>query len=200
MNKNHIILCFVAVLIAFLCILNPAFGEGYDNAFTEEEQIKEIIKNSKPINSDIWNELENEKNVLAIYGKIPEIKEEVEYYNWWISISNISDSVLNEGAMKNHLYANGSCVIGYGPQSDGYILISIYDGYEDKLESKDIEEIASIFEKYAKEENISDVPLVFRYVPMNEVYSHKFVLITFISDNVEKFIGSIWHPVMKNGF
>jgi hypothetical protein len=200
MNKNHIILCFVAFLITFLCVLNPAFGEGYDNYFTEEEQIKEIIKNSKPINSDILNELENEKDVLAIYGKIPEIKEEVEYYNWWISISNISDSILNDGAMKNHLYANGSCVIGYGPQSDGYILISIYDGYENKLESKDIEEIAFIFEKYAKEENISDVPLVFRYAPMNEVYSHKFVLITFISDNVEKFIGSIWHPVMKNGF
>jgi hypothetical protein len=200
MNKNHIILCLVAVLITFLCILNPAFGEGHDNVFMEEEQIKEIIKNSKSINSDILNELENEKNVLAIYGKIPEIKEEAEYYNWWISISNISDSILDDDAIKNHLYANGNCIIGYGPQSEGYILISIYDSYEEKLESKDIEEIAFIFEKYAKEENISDVPLVFRYAPMNEVYNHKFVLITFISDNVEKFIDSIWQSVMKNGF
>lgn len=174
MYRKIISLLFIVSLL--FVFLNSAFGEENDeDLFTEEEQIKEMIKNSKSINSEIMDKLKEDKNICSIHGVIPEIKGGEEYYEWWCTISRISDSIAENEALNKYLWERGGYITGYGPVSEGYILISIEEKRINQFEKNNIEEIVTIFEKYAIENNVTEVPLVFKSSPIIKPYTYQSV-------------------------
>ncbi|WNY26314.1 hypothetical protein [Methanolapillus ohkumae] len=168
--------CILAISIIFLGVLSSVLADDglKENPLTLDEQVKEQIENSKQINSGVLDQLRKEENVLAVYGYIPEINDGGEYYNWWTSIFNTTMSVSKTGALDEYVYENEGYIIGFGPESDGYITILVYNKYGKDINTKDFEIIKSIFDKYGLEENISDVPIVFKSADIPVAYGSSY--------------------------
>ncbi|WP_406656200.1 hypothetical protein V7O62_10090 [Methanolobus sp. ZRKC2] len=97
--------------------------------------------------------------VLKAYGKVPDIQNASHLNEFTSKLRNIRDESWDE----TNFYPNGS-VIQYGSSpTRGYFWIELYDDGRKEITYSQIylNEIYSIVERYALENGIEDVPVVF---------------------------------------
>ncbi|WNY26310.1 hypothetical protein MsAm2_00700 [Methanolapillus ohkumae] len=68
------------------------------------------------------------------------------------------------------MYDSDGDIIGYGQHYEGYITVLINRDYGKEIDPNDFETIKSIFDQYGLEENISDVPIVFKSATIPIIY------------------------------
>ncbi|WP_338103139.1 hypothetical protein [Methanolapillus millepedarum] len=127
-----------------------------------ENQVKSTVDNTPPTKPELMDEFRKDPDVLAVYGIIPYKSKGVDAYDWWILRCDIVDSISRDGGLDDYLYPNRGAIIGYGPFEGGYILVSVYDKDRNNVTSQDLDEMRSVFEKYATERGVSNLPIVFK--------------------------------------
>lgn len=170
-------ICFILFIFLLFCLISPVWGEEdirKSENFTEE-QVKELLSKASPTQPAVIEKIMNGENTLSVSGSIPKLEGEAAY-DWWLSIDSVAESIHNDKAFGNYLYANGGPIVGYGPMCDGYIQISIYDEMKGKITSQDIKEMTQIIEKYAESEGIKNIPIVMIYSDITGNYTGPRVL------------------------
>lgn len=124
---------------------------------TEKEK---IIENEYEKNHQRYDNLSNQPDYLATYGKLPEFKSEEEWQNWLAKLDEIGDNIRTKGEMFPYFYPNGS-VIAYGHNYQGYFVVSFEKG--SAVDKPLMDEIYEIVDKEARELGIQEVPVAFRF-------------------------------------
>jgi len=163
------------IFIAFFSIaVTSVYGEeinvdmydirkSSDLPLSDEEILDMIEQNTLAINPKIFEEIKSNPNTLAVYGKLPE-KSGVDSYDWHLVLSKIAKNVQNDSDFQKYSYSNGGPVNGYGwMYENGFIRVNIEPERAELLTQEDLDQIQKIFEKYANENGITDLPLVIAY-------------------------------------
>ncbi|WNY27177.1 hypothetical protein [Methanolapillus ohkumae] len=137
-----------------MSLISPVLGEedlrkSVENPYTEEET-KLIIDSTKQTNPTAFLSYSKNDNILAVYGEVPLKNKGVESYEWWLAISNTVDEIAEDEAFGKYLARNGGSIIGYGPCSEGYIIIQTDQELRSKITQNDLEQIQKIVDKYAE--------------------------------------------------
>ncbi|MBZ3935566.1 hypothetical protein [Methanimicrococcus blatticola] len=159
--------CFVALLIFVIGgFITPTFAindlrySSYHNMTAEE--IQKIVDETTGTQIDRFDfMLENNPDVLAVYGVIPDKAKGIEAYEYWLQMGNISRALADDEVMQSYHYANGGVVIGQGTQCVCYTSIMVLDERIDELTEKDMLAIKARVDYYASLEGLNDAPLVF---------------------------------------
>jgi hypothetical protein len=126
-----------------------------------ETEIAEMVeKNTPAIDPMEFESKKADKDTLAVYGALPS-KEGTASYDWHLLLLGITKSVQNDSDFQKYRYINGGPVIGYGSTyTGGYMNVKINFDRADQLKQEDLDQIQKIFERYAKEKGINNLPLV----------------------------------------
>ncbi|KAF5416245.1 MAG: Cell surface glycoprotein [Candidatus Methanogaster sp.] len=96
-------------------------------------------------------------DVIATYGKLPEIETEEDCYRWFYEAA---PAIMHGSRARMDPYLTDGVLVSYGPDVDGYIEVIIYENLT--IETHPImDEIYEIIYCEAKKIGISDVPVVF---------------------------------------
>jgi len=126
-------------------------------ALTEEI---ETHKEPMNLNHQRYDNLSNQPDYLATYGKLPEFKSEEGRQNWLAKLDEIGDRIRTKGKLSPYFFPNGS-VIAYGHNYQGYFVVSFEKGSE--VDESLMDEIYRIIDKEARELVIQEVPVAFRF-------------------------------------
>lgn len=167
MRVNLKKVCFVALFVFIVSgLITPTFAindirySSYHNMTAEE--IQKIVDETTGTQIDRFDfMLENNPDVLAVYGIIPDKAKGIEAYEYWLQMGNVSRSLADDDVMQNYHYANGGPIIGQGTQCVCYTSIMVLDERVDELTEKDMLAIKERVDYYASLEGLKDAPLVF---------------------------------------
>lgn len=167
MRVNLKMVCFVALLLLIVGgFVTPAFAindirySSYHNMTAEE--IQRIVDETTGTQIDRFDfMLENNPDVLAVYGIIPDKAKGIEAYEYWLQMGNISRALADDEVMQSYHYANGGAVIGQGTQCVCYTSIMVLDENVDDFTEEDMLAIKARVDYYASLEGLKDPPLVF---------------------------------------
>jgi parallel beta-helix repeat protein len=96
-------------------------------------------------------------DVLATYGKLPEIETEEQCYRWFYEAA---PGIMQGSRGRMDPYFRDGILVSYGPDVDGYIEVTIYENLT--IETQPImDEIYEIIDYEAKKIGIHEVPVVF---------------------------------------
>ena len=173
--KSYLTLIFILIIFFSAVAVTPVNGEEADvdrfdirkstDLPLDDEEILEMIENNTPsIDPKEFEGKKSSRETLAVYGTLPE-KNGVDSYDWNLLLLKISKSVQNDSDFQKYRYANGGPVNGYGSTYvGGYMTVNI-DSERAELKQEDLDQIQKIFEKYANENGVQDLPLVIEYGP-----------------------------------
>lgn len=166
MRVNIKVVCLIALFLLLIGLSSPASAihdirySSYHNMTAEE--IQRIVDETTGTQIDRFDfMLENNPDVLAVYGVIPEKAKGIEAYEYWLQMGNISKALSNDPVMQQYHYENGGAVIGQGTQCICYTSIIILDEYVDEFTQADMLAIKERVDYYAAIEGLIDPPLVF---------------------------------------
>ena len=171
---KHIAMVLIMSIAFFSLTVLSAYGEEVnvdahdirksgDLPLSDEEILEMIEHNTPAIDLNEFEERKLSEYTLAVYGKLPE-KSGAESYDWHLVLLAIAKSVQNDYDFQKYRYVNGGPVIGYGSTyAGGYMEVTIDFERPGLLEQEDLDQIQVIFEKYANENGIKDLPLVIAY-------------------------------------
>ncbi|MDV0446505.1 hypothetical protein MsAg5_03450 [Methanosarcinaceae archaeon Ag5] len=155
--------CFLMIAVV---LMSMALGDGNKNdirndtdSFTQEE-IQERIDAVPPTNPELLDQLRQQNGILAVYGEIPQKKQGIESYEWWLNISSIVDSISEDDALRKYMSDNSNFIMGYGAIADGYVSILIHEEFRNDVTQKDLENMKNIVDQYAAQEGVENVPIV----------------------------------------
>jgi parallel beta-helix repeat protein len=95
--------------------------------------------------------------VIATYGKLPEIETEEDCYRWFYGAA---PAIMQGSRGRMDPYFTDGILVSYGPDVDGYIEVTIYENLT--VETQPItDEIYEIIDYEAKKIGIHEVPVVF---------------------------------------
>jgi hypothetical protein len=162
------------ILIAMLLVLTvPAMGEEQE---TVENSMQEVIKQNMinrgyTPNPDEFMDVRNTEDIIATYGVMPQ--SGLGSYNWGL-IHKITDRISEDAALEQYLGQSGGFCGGYGYGRAGIMHILVIDDFRESVTDEELMEVVEIVEKYAKEEGVNTVPIVFfvplQYPPLDEEY------------------------------
>jgi len=179
LKLKHIAMILFIFIAFFSIAVTSVYGEevnvdmhdirkSSDLPLSDEEILDMIEQNTPAINPKEFEEMKSNPNTLAVYGKLPE-KSGVESYDWDLDLLKIAKSVQNDSDFQKYRYLNGGPVIGYGSTfTGGYMEVKINFERSELLKQEDLDQIQKIFEKYANENGIKDLPIVIVYGNMAE--------------------------------
>ena len=154
----------VMLLIILFVLIAPSLGEEQEddgNPITSEFIKQRMIERNFAIDPNALKYIENENDVIATFGVMPELESGLESYNWWISICNITDEISEDKALEQYLLGSGGFCGGYGTFADGTIRIIVGENFRDSVTDEELKEVVEIVEKYAEKEGITSAPIVF---------------------------------------
>jgi len=169
-----------------------------DLPLDDKEILEMVEKNTPSINPKEFEERKSNEYTLASYGMSPPEKVGVESYDWNLLLVKTAKYVQNDPDFQKYRYGNGGPVFGYGSTyAGGYMTVDVDFERGKSLKQEDFDQIQKIFEKYANENGIKDLPLIITYenmgVPTVSNTDHVRPLIG--SVNVDRLYGSIFFPV-----
>ncbi len=96
-------------------------------------------------------------DVIATYGKLPEIETEEDCYRWFYEAA---PAIIQGSRGGMNPYHTDGVLVSYGTDVDGYIEVTIYENLT--IETQPImDEIYEIIDYEAKKMDIHEVPVVF---------------------------------------
>lgn len=168
MNKNKIgigILILATLLVGAMFApvasaekLAEEANENILGTYNDTFEIKSIIEQIPPTDPSILEKMNENKNILRTYGKIPEITAGTEVYEWLNRLDSIRVNLNEDNEMKLYFYPAGP-LVAYGTNADGYFWVIFDERYSAKNE--DFDAIFDLINKQALKLNIDNVPIVF---------------------------------------
>jgi parallel beta-helix repeat protein len=148
-----------------------------DNHARNDEMVEFIISNYHEGDMDDFDLLENMKerqnipleeymnrestsylpDVIATYGKLPEIETEEDCYRWFYEAA---PAIMQGSRGRMDPYLTDGVLVSYGPDVDGYIEVTIYENLTIGTQPI-MDEIYEIIDYEAKKMGIHEVPVVF---------------------------------------
>lgn len=125
-----------------------------------EKQLQKMLDDTHPTNPALFEERAKAKSTVAAYGQVP-LKKGEDAYDWWISLQRITTSVQQNKAIAEYLLKNDGFVSGYGCNVYGFITVYLDVNKKDQIKPEELENIKQVFEKYAENEGIKDLPIAF---------------------------------------
>ena len=138
-------------------IENPAVLIVYDDGrlFWELEEIY-----FSPTHPETFESRKSDKNVLAVYGELPEQHDRAAEV-WWRKMSDIYWPVRESEALEKYMYSNRGTVFDYNFSKDGYLQVFIASDRANQVTPQDLEEIRNVFEEQANKEYVENLPIAF---------------------------------------
>lgn len=160
MKFEQMMIVFITGLL-FLTLIVPA--SSYSNVSTDHTSYAGAEQVDFPdFDPQIFDQLEErDDNYILGKGEVPLITSESGKRNWLNDLNNVKTSVKEE-MTTGYMRPNG-LVMSYGYNINGYLSVQFPEGTE--VNESLMDEIYSIFNEEAMEENISDVPVLFEYSP-----------------------------------
>ncbi|WP_316559280.1 hypothetical protein [Methanimicrococcus stummii] len=152
-------------MFAFIFIsatIIPVYAEEgiwRQNEFGEWELSSETINATPPTDPSVLRRLENQNDVLAVYGEIPQINGK-DAHDRRLAVEQTAKAVAGDDIMRE--YQERGLVIGIGAIVDGYVVIEILEEKAGEFEPGDIELLKTTADKYAEIYGILNLPLVFQ--------------------------------------
>jgi len=129
------------------------FGSGVFPAV--EEDIR--VETEKKADEEYEKNGRMEPEVIATYGKLPELKTEEQRWNWFYKDQEaIAKGLRNKTSP--FLYPSGP-IISIGRYADGYFVVAIYKNFT--VDRPLLDEIYGLFDEEAKKRGIYEVPVRF---------------------------------------
>ncbi|WNY27649.1 hypothetical protein [Methanolapillus ohkumae] len=170
-NQSEKTICFLLVLFLIFfgmtCICfakEDVRGVEDIRVFTEmplnDSEIQKSVDQTPPTNPEYFEQVSKSQSALASYGTVP-LKTGEDAYDWGLSLQRISRSIQQDQAFEKYLAVNGGPICGYSAGINGFLMVYLNPNVADLKTSQDIENMKQVIEKYAIEEGIEDVPIVF---------------------------------------
>ena len=146
--------------LIMLAVFVSADG-GSDRDAGIDPDLQELIDNVPAPEQQRLDKCRTDSDVLAVSGKMPELKAGKDSYDWFVSLQNVRQKVTRDGILKEYMYPQGP-VVGYGVRAEHYFTVALYNGNDDENEpdAEMVDEIISVLTVAAAEEGISDMPIV----------------------------------------
>lgn len=162
MKTKTIRTAYVAAVPALilLVVFASAYGVSDREAGTDPD-LQELIDNVPAPEQQTLDKCRKDPDVLAVSGKMPELKAGKDSYDLFVSLQNVREKVTRDGILKEYMYPQGP-VVGYGVRAEHYFTVSLYnenDG-ENGTDAETIDEIIAVLTAAAAESGISDMPIV----------------------------------------
>ncbi len=128
-----------------------------------DEQNSFVINNSdfSDYETAIFEELEHDPDMIAIRGTIPIINNSEELEEWDAELRSHRENI--GYLIEPYMISNGSLVVAFGYNSDGYIRVLINKDIKSEINNTTIDMLYQIIEKEYEQEGISNVPVVFMF-------------------------------------
>jgi hypothetical protein len=149
----------VSTMVLFLLIHLSSFSSGYTMNSTSDEPPEQL--QIPDYGQYIMNDLENDSNVIAVRGEIPEIKENEDKEKWLQQLDRCVNLSSNE--LHIHMKENGGVLLGYGYHLYGYIVIDIDSDQKRRVDNNTIANLYAILNSNWENQTDSNVPAVFRW-------------------------------------
>jgi hypothetical protein len=159
------------VLFALFSFASFAYGEevnvdrfdirkSSDLPLNETEIAEMVEKNTPAIDPTNFESKKADKSTLAVYGEVP-VKNGTASYDWHLLLFKITDDIKNDSDFQKYSAINGGPLTSYGSKyTDGFIQVNVDFKQADLLKQEDLDQIQKIFEKYANENGIKNLPIV----------------------------------------
>lgn len=147
----------IGILVVFVFTVNNVYGENStDNNLTEVDWRSESEKMADE-EYEKSGKSSYKPEVIAIYGKLPELETEEQRWNWFYK----DQQAVIEGLRNrtNSYYYPAGPVISHGRNDDGYFVVAIYKNLT--VNKTLLDEIYGLFDDEAKKKGIQEVPVRF---------------------------------------
>ena len=124
----------VAVVSALilLVVFASAYGVSDREAGTDQD-LQELIDNVPAPEQQTLDKCRKDPDVLAVSGKMPELKAGKDSYDLFVSLQNVREKVTRDGILKEYMYPQGP-VVGYGVRAEHYFYnAQDYGGRSEKI-------------------------------------------------------------------
>jgi len=123
---------------------------------------------------------------ITTRGNMPVIKDANEKKEWINLLTEYSQSRSLPTGIKPYLTVSGGPVNGFGADINGYIFVSFDPSAPEKVNESIIDKIYKVIDKHFEQKGVSDVPVVFAFVPITNDSAPADRLDANLSDNKEK--------------
>ncbi len=146
--------------LIMLAVFVSADG-GSDRDVGIDPDLQELIDNVPAPDQQTFDKCREDPDVLAVSGKMPELKAGKDSYDWFVSLQNVRQKVTRDGILKEYMYPQGP-VVGYGVRAEHYFTVALYNENDDEngTDPETINEIFSVLTAVAAESGISDMMIV----------------------------------------
>jgi hypothetical protein len=103
---------------------------------------------------------------ITTRGNMPVIKDTNEKKEWINLLTEYSQSRSLPTGIRPYLTVSGGPVNGFGADINGYILVSFDPSAPEKVNESIIDKIHKVIDKHFEQKGVSDVPVVFAFVPI----------------------------------
>ncbi|WNY25900.1 hypothetical protein [Methanolapillus millepedarum] len=164
MNQKLKIILSSLIFFIFLSSVSIALGEEIyedsENVFLADGEVKSVPKNTPPTNPEFFKEISDSDKSLASFGVVP-LKTGEDAHSWWMSLKGVTESVHEDQAFGNYLAVNGGPICGYSCNIYGFVSVYLDPEMNNQKTPEDLESMKSVLEKYAQDEGIEDLPIIF---------------------------------------
>ena len=161
--KNNIsfILFFVLffVCISIGCISADTENDSNSNSLVIEEN-ETHVEGMYVTDPDYFRNFENDPNTVAIFGEVPKVEGSAAD-NYFSCIDSVARSIQKNENFTNYLEEHGGSLAGYSSNRKGWLLIRVDPSKKENLTSQDIENIMSIINETAENQEIENIAVVF---------------------------------------
>jgi hypothetical protein len=162
MKRKIGIMIFILITLFIGATFIASASANDSTAISSEDEVSGIDESEsqdiKPLDfgTQTLEDLENDPNVVAIKGQIPQYDTQAERENWLDKLDTTYNLIWD--SMSPYTYPQGP-VLAYGLNFDGYIEVVLYKGAN--ITDSQIDEIYNVISKKASEASVQDVPVVF---------------------------------------
>ena len=151
---------FAVTALIILAVFASADG-GSDRDAGIDPDLQELIDNVPAPDQQMPDKCREDPDVLAVSGKMPELKAGKDSYDYFVSLQNVRQKVTRDGILKEYMYPQGP-VVGYGVRAEHYFTVTLYNENDDENgpDAETVDEIISVLTAVAAEEGISDMMIV----------------------------------------
>ncbi|SFM78394.1 chymotrypsin family serine protease [Methanolobus profundi] len=148
---------FLSMLVVSIMLIGTVGAESTDSDKYELFEGEYYLPDYGPDSFELLNQ---DSNIIATWGTVPEITDDKEKVDWLATIrpciNNSKEDLLPY--MKSH----GGPLLGFGTNYEGYIFVEFDEESIDLVDKSVMNDIYDTITKNAKEIGLYDVPIVYR--------------------------------------
>lgn len=162
----------VLILLILIQVIGNASAYGYsDEEIEDNPYVQERIADFPATDPEILKSIEKRPDVAAVFGEIPELNAGKESFDFFVRLKNVHEKIVDEKALEGYLFPEGP-VHSYRVAADNYLIIDLCrDGK--KVSDETIDGINEIINRYAENESVGNIPIVYEYVDVFAFYYYE---------------------------